>query len=62
MDKQETFEIGDRVQVIGQECIKGTIIRKYKYKNVVLDDDSSWCEENEEPTLIYKDYELTKTK
>ena len=30
MEKQETFEIGDRVQVIGQECIKGTIIRKYK--------------------------------
>ena len=46
MKKQETFEIGDRVQVIGQECIKGTIIRKYKYKNVVLDDDRSWCEEN----------------
>ena len=56
------FEIGDRVQVIDQESIVGTIIRKDKNKNVVLDDDNSWCEENEDATLIYKDYELTKIK
>ena len=66
------FEIGDRVQVIEyytwlgktytQESIVGTIIRKDKNKNVVLDDDNSWCEENEDATLIYKDYELTKIK
>ena len=56
------FEIGDRVQVIEQESIIGTIIRKDKNKNVVLDDDNSWCEENEEATLIYKDYELIKIK
>ena len=61
-DNPDRFEIGDRVQVIEQESIVGTIIKKDKNKNVVLDDDNSWCEENEDATLIYKDYELTKTK
>ena len=57
------FEIGDRVKVKEQESIVGTIIRKVglcKSKYVVLDDDTSWAEENEEATLIYKNYELEK--
>jgi hypothetical protein len=54
------FEIGDRVRVKEQESIVGTIIRKDENKYVVLDDDTSWAEENEEATLIYKNYELEK--
>jgi hypothetical protein len=53
------IEIGDRVKVIDQD-ITGTIIRKDGVKNVLLDDDTSWAEEGEEATLIYKDYELEK--
>tara|TARA_R100001244_G_scaffold131803_1_gene105833 strand:+ start:225 stop:410 length:186 start_codon:yes stop_codon:yes gene_type:complete len=61
MEDQE-LKIGDKVRVKDQESIVGTIIRKDNNKYVVLDDDTSWAEENEEATLIYKDYELIKTK
>ncbi len=54
------LEVGDTVQVIEQPSIIGIIIRKDGYKNVVKDNDDSWTEENEEPLLIFKDYELTK--
>ena len=60
--KDQELKIGDKVRVKDQESIVGTIIRKDNNKYVVLDDDTSWAEENEEGTLIYKDYELTKTK
>lgn len=56
---EEVIKIGDKVKVIGQD-IKGIIIRKDGVKNVLLDDDTSWAEDGEEPTLIYKDYELIK--
>ena len=65
LEKSSTYaeggeiEIGDRVKVIDQD-ITGTIIRKDGVKNVLLDDDTSWAEEGEEATLIYKDYELEK--
>jgi len=46
--------IGDRVKVIDQE-ITGTIIDYDVWnKVVILDDDDSWCEENEEPRLVFR--------
>ena len=46
--------IGDRVKVIDQE-ITGTIIGySVGSKVIVLDDDDSWCEKNEEATLIFR--------
>tara|TARA_R100001510_G_C7601988_1_gene168287 strand:+ start:440 stop:625 length:186 start_codon:yes stop_codon:yes gene_type:complete len=61
MSKEE-LQIGDKVQVIEQPSIIGIIIRKDGYKNIVKDNDNSWVEENEEPLLMFKDYELTKIK
>ena len=46
--------IGDRVKVIDQE-ITGTIIDYDVWnKVVILDDDDSWCEEDEEPRLVFR--------
>ena len=52
------FTIGDRVKVIDQD-ITGKIIR-YSSGNklVILDDDDSWQDENEEPSLVYSKSEL----
>jgi len=48
------MNIGDRVKVIDQE-ITGTIIDYDVWnKVVILDDDDSWCEENEEPRLVFR--------
>ena len=48
------MRIGDRVKVINQK-ITGTIIGySVGSKVIVLDDDDSWCEENEEATLIFR--------
>ena len=54
------FTIGDRVKVIDQD-ITGKIIR-YSSGNklVILDDDDSWQDENEEATLEYRERELEK--
>ena len=56
------FTIGDRVKVIDQD-ITGTIIR-YDCGNkvVILDDDNSWQEENEEASLVYRQTELEEIK
>jgi len=56
--KGDSMKIGDKVKVIGQEII-GTIIR-YDCGNkvVILDDDDSWQDENEEPSLVYSKSEL----
>ena len=48
------MKIGDRVKVIDQE-ITGTIIDYDVWNKVfILDDDDSWCEENEKPTLVFR--------
>ena len=48
------MNIGDRVKVIDQE-ITGTIIDYDVWnKVVILGDDDSWCEENEEPRLVFR--------
>ena len=54
------FRIGDKVRVIDQDII-GTVIR-YDCGNkvVILDDDDSWQDENEEPSLEYRESELEK--
>ena len=54
------MRIGDRVKVINQDII-GTIIR-YDCGNkvVILDDDDSWQDENEEPSLEYRESEFEK--
>ena len=56
------MRIGDRVKVINQDII-GTIIR-YDCGNkvVILDDDDSWQDENEEPSLVYSKSELEVLK
>ena len=56
------FRIGDRVKVIDQD-ITGTVIR-YDCGNkvVILDDDDSWQDENEEPSLVYSKSELEVLK
>jgi hypothetical protein len=53
-----SMKIGDKVKVIDQDII-GTIIR-YDCGNkvVILDDDNSWQDENEEPSLVYSKSEL----
>ena len=52
------FRIGDKVRVIDQDII-GTVIR-YDCGNkvVILDDDDSWQDENEEASLVYRQTEL----
>ena len=56
------FNIGDRVKVIDQE-ICGTIIRYGSFTElIILDDDDSWQEEGEEPTLTYTESELILIK
>ena len=52
------FRIGDKVRVIDQD-ITGTVIR-YDCGNkvVILDDDDSWQDENEEASLVYRQTEL----
>ena len=54
------FRIGDKVRVIDQD-ITGTVIR-YDCGNkvVILDDDDSWQDENEEASLVYRQTELEK--
>jgi len=56
------MRIGDRVKVINQDII-GTIIR-YDCGNkvVILDDDDSWQDENQEPSLVYSKSELEVLK
>jgi len=56
------MRIGDRVKVINQDII-GTIIR-YDCGNkvVILDDDDSWQDENEDPSLVYSKSELEVLK
>ena len=52
------FTIGDRVKVIDQD-ITGTVIRYSSgSKLIILDDDDSWQDENEEPSLVYSKSEL----
>ena len=52
------FRIGDRVKVIDQD-ITGKVIRYgWGTKLVILDDDDSWQDENEEPSLEYRESEL----
>ena len=56
------FRIGDKVKVINQDII-GTVIR-YDCGNkvVILDDDNSWQDENEEASLVYRQTELEEIK
>ena len=56
------FRIGDKVRVIDQDII-GTVIR-YDCGNkvVILDDDDSWQDENEEASLVYRQTELEEIK
>ena len=56
------FRIGDKVRVIDQD-ITGTVIR-YDCGNkvVILDDDDSWQDENEEASLVYRQTELEEIK
>ena len=54
------FSIGDRVKVIDQD-ITGKVIRYgWGTKLIILDDDDSWQDENEEPSLEYRESELEK--
>ena len=55
------FKIGDRVKVIDQPDIIGTIIRYDSGNKVVIrDEDNSWAEEGEDPTLVFRQSELTQ--
>ena len=55
------FKIGDRVTVIDQPSIIGTIIRYDSGNKVVIrDEDDSWAEEGEDPTLVFRQSELTQ--
>jgi hypothetical protein len=56
------ISIGDRVKVIDQQ-ITGTVIGHDVWnKFVILDDDDSWCEENEEARLVFRSSELIKLR
>jgi hypothetical protein len=54
------FTIGDRVQVINQPAIVGTVVRyDTGNKYVVLDDDrDEWKEDGEEGCLIFRGEDL----
>tara|TARA_R100000655_G_scaffold69545_2_gene107749 strand:+ start:192 stop:377 length:186 start_codon:yes stop_codon:yes gene_type:complete len=56
------ISIGDRVKVRNQQ-ITGTVIEHDVWnKFVILDDDDSWCEENEEARLVFRLSELIKLR
>ena len=54
------FKIGDRVRVVDQPSITGTVVRYDVWnKLVILDDDrEEWAEEGEEGVLVFRASEL----
>ena len=51
------INMGDKVKVINQD-ITGVVIRICNNQITILDDDSSWQEKGEEPSLTFRKNEL----
>ena len=58
-DDGAVFELGDRVKVMDQE-IHGEIVRWDGGRAVVLDDDDSWCVDDDDGTLTFSLWDLVK--
>tara|TARA_R100001510_G_C7638166_1_gene196002 strand:- start:1022 stop:1198 length:177 start_codon:yes stop_codon:yes gene_type:complete len=51
------LNVGDKVKVINQD-ITGTVLRIDNNKITILDDDNSWQDKGEEPSLTFRGNEL----
>ena len=51
------LNVGDKVKVINQD-ITGTVLRIDNNKITILDDDNSWQDKGEEPSLTFRENEL----
>ena len=51
------LNVGDKIKVVNQD-ITGTVLRIDNNKITILDDDNSWQDKGEEPSLTFRENEL----